>query len=239
MRHIGFSTGAVAGGDFSSALTLLAAHPEIDCIELSALRLPEVEPLLRAIPTLDLRRYVYVSFHAPSSFTVDEEAHLVETLADVVPQAWPIVLHPDTIHVASRWRALGSRVAIENMDLRKSAGRTAQELRSSFERLPEARFCFDIGHARQCDTSMTESYRILEAYGSRLAQLHVSEVNSASQHDPISYATKLGFQSVAHLIPPQVPLIIESRVSASEISKEVDAVIESLLLLTETTAASS
>ena len=86
---------------------------------------------------------------------------------------------------------------------------------------------------------MTESYRILEAYGSRLAQLHVSEVNSASQHDPISYATKLGFQPVAHLIPPQVPLIIESRVSASEISKEVDAVIESLLLLTETTAASS
>jgi len=236
MRHIGFSTGAVAGGDFSSALALLAAYPEIDCIELSALRLHEVDPLVRAIPKLDLGRYIYISFHAPSFFTADEEAHLVETLERAVPKAWPIVLHPDAIHDAARWRALGNRVAIENMDRRKSGGRTAHELRSSFELLPDARFCFDLGHARQCDTSMTESYRILEAYGPRLAQLHVSEVNSASQHDPITYATKLGFQSVAHLIPPQVPLIIESRVSASEISKEVDAVIDSLQLLTEIAA---
>jgi hypothetical protein len=73
---------------------------------------------------------------------------------------------------------------------------------------------------------MAESYRILEAYGSRLTQLHVSEVNSASQHDPISYATKLGFQSIAHLIPSCVPL-------QSEISKEIDAVLESLPLFAE------
>ena len=101
-------------------------------------------------------------------------------------------------------------MAIENMDRRKSTGRTAQELRSNFGLLPDARFCFDIGHARQCDTSMTESYRILEAYSSRLTQLHVSEVNSASQHDPITYATKLGFQSIANLIPGHIPLIIEA-----------------------------
>jgi hypothetical protein len=125
-------------------------------------------------------------------------------------------------------------VAIENMDRRKSTGRTAEELRSIFSLLPDARFCFDIGHARQCDTSMAESYRILQAYGSRLTQLHVSEVNSASQHDPISYATKLGFQSIAHLIPAHVPLIIESRVSQSEISKEIEAVLESLPSFAET-----
>ena len=107
------------------------------------------------------------------------------------------------------------------MDRRKSTGRTAEELRSTFNLLPDARHCFDVGHARQCDTSMAESYRILEAYGSRLAQLHVSEVNSASQHDPITYATKLGFQSIAHLIPAHIPLIIESRVPQGGISKEI------------------
>lgn len=32
------------------------------------------------------------------------------------------------------------------------------------------------------------------------------------EEPPITYGTKLGFQSIAHLIPPQVPLIIESRV---------------------------
>jgi hypothetical protein len=234
MRHIGFSTGAVAGGDFASALALLAKQQGIDSIELSALRLHEVELLVQAIPRMDLNRYSYVSFHAPSSFAAQEEANLVEMLERLVPKDWPIVLHPDTIHDASRWRALGARVAIENMDRRKSTGRTAQELRSNFDLLPDARFCFDIGHARQCDTSMTESYRILEAYCSRLIQLHVSEVNSASQHDPITYGTKLGFQSIAHLIPPQVPLIIESRVSADEISKEVETALESLPLVAET-----
>jgi hypothetical protein len=234
MRHIGFSTGAVATGDFSSALALLAKEPGIDSIELSALRLHEVEPLLRAIPSMDLDRYAYVSFHAPSSFAPAEEAPLVEALGCLVPKDWPIVLHPDTIHDASLWRALGDRVAIENMDRRKSTGRTVQELRSNFDLLPDARFCFDIGHARQCDTSMTGSYRILEAFSSRLAQLHVSEVNSASQHDPITYATKLGFQLIAPLIPGHIPLIVESRVSPSEISKEIDAVLESLPLLAET-----
>jgi hypothetical protein len=234
MRRIGFSTGAVAGGDFLSALALLAKQPGIDSIELSVLRLHEVKPLVKAIPNMDLSRYGYVSFHAPSSFAAHEEANLVEVLERLVPKDWPIVLHPDPIHDASLWRAFGSRVAIENMDRRKSTGRTAQELRSIFDVLPDARFCFDIGHARQCDTSMTESYRILEAFGSRLAQLHVSEVNSAGQHDPISFATKLGFQSIAHLIPAHIPLIIESRVSQGEISKEIDTVLESLPSLAET-----
>ena len=234
MRHIGFSTGAVAGGDFSSALALLANQPGIDSIELSALRLHEVEPLLRAIPAMGLHRYSYISFHAPSSFLAEEEAPLVAALTQFVPKDWPIVLHPDTIHDASLWSALGNRVAIENMDRRKATGRTARELHSIFSPLPDARLCFDIGHARQCDTSMAESYRILEAYGSRLAQLHVSEVNSASQHDPITYATKLGFQSIAHLIPAHIPLIIESRVSQDEIPKEIETVLESLPLFAET-----
>jgi hypothetical protein len=234
MRHIGFSTGAVAGGDFSSALTLLANQPGIDSIELSALRLSEVAPLLRAIPNLDLNRYSYISFHAPSSFPAEQEAPLIAMLTRFLPEEWPIVLHPDTIHDASLWRVLGNRVAIENMDRRKSTGRTAEELRPIFNLLPDARHCFDVGHARQCDTSMAESYRILEAYGSRLTQLHVSEVNSASQHDPITYATKLGFQSIAHLIPAHIPLIIESRVPQGGISKEIDAVLEALPLFAET-----
>jgi hypothetical protein len=233
MRHVGFSTGAVAGGDFWCALTLLAKESRVDSIELSALRLHEAEPLLRAIPSMDLKRYSYISFHAPSSFGANEEVSLVKLLQHFVPKTWPIVLHPDTIHDASLWRVLGARVAIENMDRRKSTGRTVEELSLNFVLLPEARLCFDIGHARQCDTSMAESYRILESYRSRLTHLHVSEVNSASQHDPITYATKLGFQSIARLVPPRTPLIIESRVSPNEISKEIDNVLESFPAMVE------
>lgn len=200
------------------------------------MRLPEVEPLLQALPALDLRRYRHIAFHAPSVFPPEAEATLIAMLEEYVPASWPIVLHPDAVHDASLWRRLGSRVALENMDRRKSTGRTVEELRQNFAILPEARLCFDIGHARQCDTSMTAAYRILKEYSQRLVQLHVSEVNSASRHDSISYATKLGFQSVAHLIPAHVPLIIESRVTRAEISKEIAAVLESLPAVTEAVA---
>src|SRR5258708_934116 len=114
MRHIGFSTGAIARGDFWSALELLKCEPKVDSVELSALRVQEVEGLVRAIPALDLRRYRYVSFHAPSSYRVDQEAALVNLLETSLPEEWPIILHPDAVHDYSLWRRLGKRVAIEN-----------------------------------------------------------------------------------------------------------------------------
>jgi len=72
------------------------------------------------------------------------------------------------------------------MDRRKPIGRTASELQELFNLLPEALLCFDIGHARQCDASMTEAFLILSRFAKKLVQVHISEVNSASQHDAIS-----------------------------------------------------
>ena len=79
-------------------------------------------------------------------------------------------------------------------------GRTVVELTRTFEELPAATRCFDIGHARRCDTSMTEAYKILKKVGNRLKQLYVSEVNTTNRHDPISYAAKIAFHEAAHLL---------------------------------------
>ena len=226
MRLIGFSTGAVAYSDFQRALDLLSSEP-VNCVELSALRLHEVGPLLNSVKTLDLRRYKYVSFHAPSKFSAEEERPLVERLS-CLPSEWPIILHPDVIRDFALWRPFGSRLAIENMDRRKPVGRTVEELRPIFDELPNATMCFDIGHARQCDTSMTEAYKLLKNFQSRLKQVHISEVNTSSQHDPISYAAKLAFQEVASLIPLGIPMIIESRVAQSEINQEILRATEAL-----------
>ena len=65
MRRIGFSTGALARGDFRSALDILQRH-KIDVVELSALRVSELAPLVQAIPDLDLSEFTFVSIHAPS-----------------------------------------------------------------------------------------------------------------------------------------------------------------------------
>ena len=139
-----------------------------------------------------------------------------------MPNNWPIVLHPDTIHDFSAWRVFGRQLAIENMDRRKPIGRTLEELNLIFEKLPDAMLCFDIGHARQCDTTMTEAYRILRAYSNRLCQVHVSEVNTASRHDPLSFAAILAFAEVANLIPCSVPVILESRVTQDQIEAEIE-----------------
>lgn len=223
MRHIGFSTGALALGNFDAALETLSDF-EVDSIELSALRAREVQILLSALPRLDLSRYSYVSFHAPSAFVESEEELLAEHLFSRVPDSWPIILHPDAIYDFSIWKRFGKRLAIENMDRRKLIGRTVSELTKIFDLLPEARLCFDIGHARQCDASMTEAYFMLKTFGPRLVQVHVSEVNSASQHERVSYAAKLAFQEIAPFVPPQAPLILESRAKADEIADEIRVV---------------
>jgi hypothetical protein len=219
MREIGFSTGAIALDDFRTAIDQLASHAT-RAIELSALRVHELRPLVDALPQLDLSAYTYISMHLPSSFSAEEEIELVDLLA-AVPEHWYLVVHPDSIHDASLWRSLASRVAIENMDRRKTCGRTAQELCAWFEKLPEAALCFDIGHARQFDPSMAEAWLILTAFRDRLVQLHVSEVDAQSRHAVITCAAEMAFREVAHLIPPGIPLILESRVSEAQIETEL------------------
>lgn len=220
MRPIGFSTGALALSDFRLALEQLEGQP-VDSVELSALRYNELRPLLESLANLTLTGFKYVSIHAPSSFNARQEVEIIELLRRFVPDSWPIVLHPDTIHSYSAWKVFGKQLAIENMDRRKAIGRTVEELEVIFEKLPEATLCFDIGHARQCDTTMTEAYRILRKCSNRLCQLHVSEVNTASRHDPLSFAAILAFAEVAELIPHWVPVILESRVTPDQITAEI------------------
>ena len=228
MRKIGFSSGAVAFGNFEAALATLH-ESQFPCLELSALRVAELEPLISALPRLDLSAYSYISFHAPSNFSKEEEGWVAETLFRGVPEAWPIILHPDTITDFGFWRRFGRRLAVENMDRRKPIGRTAHELHPIFAALPDASLCLDLGHARQCDASMTEAFLILSQFGSRLVEVHISEVNSASQHDPISHGAKIAFQQIARMIPQNVPIIIESRVGAARLSIEAARAEEALV----------
>ncbi|HYZ83199.1 MAG TPA: hypothetical protein VE621_02285, partial [Bryobacteraceae bacterium] len=215
MRPIGFSTGALAYADFRRGLAMCRAN-NCPVVELSALRQSELIPLLDALDDLDLQAFTYISIHAPSQFAPEWEPALWSSLHKELRRDWPIVVHPDALHDLSLWREFGALLCVENMDKRKPIGRTAQELDRIFTQLPAASLCFDIGHARQCDPTMTEAYLILKDFGSKLQQVHISEVNTASKHDPLSYASIMAFQDVAHLIPGDVPIILETPV-------EVDA----------------
>jgi len=114
------------------------------------------------------------------------------------------------------WGELGEKLLVENMDKRKPVGRNVSEVQRFFELLPEARFCFDIGHARQVDPSMTEASLLLRAFGGRLAEVHISEVNTASRHDPISRNAVRAFQTVEADIPEHIPIILETLIDEGQ-----------------------
>ena len=107
------------------------------------------------------------------------------------------------------------------MDKRKPIGQTVAHLSEVFKVLPRASLCFDIGHARQVDPTMSAAAAILQFCRGRLRQLHISEVNSQSKHDPLSFESILAFRKVAHLIPESVPVIVESTVGKEEVNEEI------------------
>jgi hypothetical protein len=221
MRRIGFSTGALAHADFRGALNMLR-DTDVRTLELSALRQNELMPLFKDLNDLDLSRFEYIAVHAPSSLDAVAERDVVAVLKEIASRRWPIILHPDAVHEWANWQGFGTLLCVENMDKRKRTGRTAKELKEIFSQVPDASLCFDIGHARQVDSTMTEAYRILKEFGRQLQQVHLSEVNTASKHDRLSWTSIEAFKEVASLIPDRIPIILESPVKENEIAEEID-----------------
>jgi hypothetical protein len=225
MRSIGFSTGALAYGQFRDALGMLEPY-SVQAVELSALRETELRPLMAALADLDLRRFRYVSVHLPSKLGNTTEADLVAALAPCLERSIPVVLHPDVIRDFSLWKVFGDLLCIENMDKRKPTGRTAEELEPCFAALPGASFCLDVAHARQIDPTMAGAREMLRRFGPRLRQIHISELDAAGRHHGLSIATILATRRILPLLREDVPAIIESQVKADRIPAELRAVEE-------------
>jgi hypothetical protein len=223
VRLMGFSTGALAYSDFRLGLRILKRH-HVKAVELSALRENELDPLVSGLDSLDLSEFTYVSVHAPSKFAPERETEVIGSLKKIAARKFPIVIHPDAIQNFCEWQEFADLLLVENMDKRNPMGRTSADLADIFGRLPQAKLCFDLGHCRQVDPTMNEAHLILEEHGTRLGQLHVSEVNSRSTHDPISSAAARAFGEVAHLIPEDIPVVLESPVSDEEVESEIQRV---------------
>jgi hypothetical protein len=221
----GFSTGALALGDFTHGVALATAAG-LKAIELSSLRKDELPRLAETFREINLTSFEYVSVHAPSAYTPNEE-HAVVELVQSLAEYFDVVVHPDAIIDFDLWRPLSGKLLLENMDRRKPTGRTSEELRNLFNLLPEAGLCFDIAHARHYDPSMTEAYIILKEHGHRIRQIHISEVATSSKHERISESAAMDYQEICFALP-EVPIIIESPVGESEIADELNRVAAAL-----------
>lgn len=227
MRAIGFSTGSLAAGEYQDALEVLNSS-EATAIELSALREHEFRPLIDDLPHLELKKYDHVSVHAPSVLHEYSESDVVAQLEQVVELGYYAIVHADVIQEVSLWSKLGRFLCIENMDKRKSTGRTVGELFRLFSELKEATFCLDVAHARQVDPTLSETVGFLAAYGDRVAQLHVSELNVQSKHERLSYAGVAALRWVRDLIPPRTPIILEFSAGPHELNAHMALVATTL-----------
>lgn len=214
-KRIGFSTGALECGDYRTAVNWLWKH-HFDTMELSALRVSELKPLLRDLNNLPVDHFKYVSFHAPSWFEAADESKVVKELEPVYRRGWNIVVHPDVIRKPSLWRRFGKQLLLENMDRRKPIGRTADELQSLFTQLPNARLCLDMAHARQLDTTLTLLTELIRRFSDRIAEVHISELDSACQHQPMSWCAVNDYKKISwRCFVSGVPVIIESMLGGS------------------------
>lgn len=227
MRPIGFSTGALTKDDFSRAIRDTRAV-QATAIELSALRWHELERLESEFEDLGLSEFSFVSVHLPSKFPSDAEARVVRAAKRFIAEGAVVVAHPDSITCAERWTELGGALCVENMDKRKPNGRTAAELERVFDRLEDASLCFDVGHVRQVDPSLTEAREIVRRWGTRIRMLHVSDVASSSVHEPLSASGSADLTWISSLLPAEVPAIIESPVRADRTAHELGVVTAAL-----------
>lgn len=63
---------------------------------------------------------------------------------------------------------------------------------------------------------MTEAVLLLQAFHDRLAEVHMSEVNTASRHDPLSANAVMAFGSVMAAISEEVPIILEALIDQGQ-----------------------
>jgi hypothetical protein len=75
---------------------------------------------------------------------------------------------------------------------------------------------------------MAAALRMLREFGGRLRQLHVSEVGTRGEHLPLGATARMSFAQVAHRVPADCPLIIESVIPAEAMEHELDAVAAAL-----------
>jgi hypothetical protein len=183
---LGIATGAydVERDDWDAAVARATAEGW-RLVELTAIywdRLEKLAPFLER-KAQELETFERVSLHAPLTGPEANAARVVDRLAAMRWQP-ETVFHPDHYRDERSLDRLGSRVVFENMDVQKAFGRNADDLATVFATFPEAGFCLDVAHVWTNDPTLALGHDLLDAFGGRLRQLHVSGIEPDGTHRP-------------------------------------------------------
>lgn len=230
---IGVSTGALFPLNIKEAVELLNKKEiEIDAIELSSLRDNSLDYVLNTIPELDLSKYKYISFHAPSKLNILTEDLLIEKLQPIYENGWNIVIHPDIMVNPVAWNCFEEKLLLENMDSRKREG----QYLDFFKRLKthcidHFNLCFDIAHAIEVDPMAILPEEFLHECKcfTNIKQIHISAIDGNCKHRKIDEYT---FKEYTYIFSNSydeelwdLPFIIESPMyNTQEIINEINLI---------------
>jgi hypothetical protein len=179
-----------------------------EALELSALAAADLDG---AVAYLDgsLRAIRHLSLHAPLVLPEGGERQLAERTGAVASRLSAIVVHPHILEEPAELRPLGSLLALENMDVQKPGARDVAELEPYFEELSQARFCLDVAHVKTVDPTMQLGQALLDAFGDRLCELHISGIDAECTHVALEHADVERYEPVLRRCR-HVPWILES-----------------------------
>lgn len=187
--NFGIATGALIEerDDWSAALARVVADGW-QVVELTAITEERLDALHRLFEHDHgaCAGFERVTVHAPVRF--DTSVHEVATKLATRTCSYELILHPDLYFDEPAVAGLESRAVFENMDIQKDFGRTVADLRLVFDRWPDAGFCLDVAHVWTNDPSLTLATDLLDAFGDRLRQLHVSGIEPDGTHRPTTRA---------------------------------------------------
>jgi len=188
--NLGIATGAydVERDDWDAAVARAVAEGW-RFLELTAIywdRLVKLPPFLER-KAQELGTFERVSLHAPLTGPEANAAEVVDRLAGMSWQP-DTVFHPDHYRDERSLDRLRRRVVFENMDVQKGFGRNADDLATVFETFPEAGFCLDVAHVWTNDPTLRLGYELLDRFGDRLRQVHLSGIEPDGTHRPTTAA---------------------------------------------------
>jgi hypothetical protein len=179
-----------------------------EALELSALAAADLDDAVRYLqgspPAIR-----HLSLHAPVVLSEGGERELAERTGAFASRLSGIVVHPHILEEPGELAPLGSLLVLENMDAQKSAGRDVAELEPYFEELPQARFCLDVAHVKSVDATIELGHDLLDAFGERLGELHVSGIDADCNHIALAHADVDRYEPVLRRCR-HVPWILES-----------------------------
>ena len=182
--QVGLSTGFMAElrGDWDRLIEDASSNSS-SVVELSALSSPELPVLVEYLRTRPSLPFRHVLVHGPAKGVVpDVEAALPGHVSQLPPFVEGVVLHPETLSRPDALEGVEHRLLLENMDPRKDDAKTPDQLERFFSVLPQARFCLDVAHAWLNDPTMALAHDLLDAFGDRLAEVHVSSILPSGTH---------------------------------------------------------